>query len=232
MDEEKDALETQDTPGEGQEKANDAEAQKLRSWLGRVEKEGKVTKALLQQINDRLETLGQARVAPQESEKGKDPVNDALYEQMYSGDFMGALDKWHTIKAQGMAQLQRVQEKQLLSALEGMADKPMFGDISGEVVEKAKKMVADGARPTDAARMAYNETVNEHLLNTITNGGANTAALSMLGTGSKKGKERAPAALPEKFEKACQRDIQAGLFKDKGEWIAALSPKIRAELGV
>jgi hypothetical protein len=212
----------------------DDDAQKLKSWLGRVEKTGKdnsdAMTALTESFNEKFQNITDLLQSQSTPKAEPNAVNEALREKLLGDNPMEGLEFYDKIKTDAQTNLNAMKERKLNAAFDVVKDHPR---MSEDVKAEAKKMVSNGIDPNSAVQMAVLKAENKHdkgILSQIKE--KNPTVLEMLEPGNPKAGVKPESKLPPNFEAACQRDIAAGTFKDRDEYIKFLDPKIRDSLGL
>lgn len=202
--------------------------QYLGSWLGRI-----VANQINEKVLPHIAKQESAPVAqqPVEQDEALKKFNDKVSEKLFSGDAVGAMEMVLALKERARTNLTQMQNINLLKSITTYADQPYYEDVQQTMQQKAKELVASGYPPTAAAKTAYLEAKAEFLEKKI-GGGRETKGIGLSQSGRSAGRSGKPVNLPPAFEKQCARDVADGIYKNREEWVKALSPKVRESLGI
>jgi len=235
-DENEDAQDNQDldtSDNDNQDNVDETEAQKIKSWVGRIEKEGKDTKETLKGISDTLSAISESlerqntRTVNQSPELTK--LNEDWQNRILSGDIVGVLDEYSGLKDN----LSRTRTTETDKAVTTFAEKPFYKELHAKVVEKAHFYAGNGVDPAIAAKMAWHEANDEFKSGVIATVNQHTpSSLEFLKGGKGKKIEESKGRLPTEMKEAAKRDIEAGVFKDEADYIANLSPQLKVTYGL
>ena len=132
--------------------------------------------------------------------------------------------------AEAQSNLKNLKEKRLNTALDKVKEHPR---MSEDVKAEAQTMVNNGVDPNTAVQMAVLRAENKHQGGILTQiKEKNPTVLEMLNPGNPKGGDKPEGKLPPSFEKACQRDIADGTFKDRADYIKHMDPGMKQSLGL
>lgn len=254
-----DAQDTGDQNQQGNAADPNTELQRIRSWLGRVEKSVKDLGALgpaVTQLSDAVKALQAGNGANNQNHIPANPVadmaakrnpqsplpssleafNEDLYRQMMEGDVMGALQRATDVMQEAQTKLRDTKRKQVDDSVSSLTSDPVLKDFLSQHSDNVKKTAYTyaerGYSPLDAVKLAVAnielDARKEAALNP--DNPVNTGMLEP-GRGGK-GPQSADKKLPPQFEAAYQRDKEKGLFKDRNEYIANLSPRVREQFGI
>jgi hypothetical protein len=211
-------------------KGEEDEAQKLRSWLGRVEKTTKDHGAEMAEIKGSLQEIASLLQTQHTPKAEPNAVNERLREMLLGDNPMEGLEFYDNIKTEAQKNLSALKQKRLNEAFGKMKDHPM---LSEDVKKEAQSMVNNGIDPGTAVQMAVlkaENTQKDGILTKIKE--QNPTILDMLGPGNPKAGVKPEGKLPPTYEKACQKGIADGTFKDREEYIKLLDPNLRQSLGI
>jgi len=159
-----------------------------------------------------------------------DNFNQEVMSKWMAGDALGAYNMLQDVSNRAKNNLTQKQKSETDKFVVSHAEKPYYKDIFKEMQTMAHDLVDQGYPPQAAADAAYAKTSLAHL-EKIKAGDSDTGDLGML-EGGKKTKTAKKPVLPPQFKDACERDIEAGLFKDEQDWIANLAPNVRKAHGL
>jgi len=202
---------------------NEEQEQYIGSWLGRI-----VSKQFDEKVTPMLQEL-KPSAPPPPSPNVVEDFNKSLQDMIFSGDVVGAFERYSTAKAQQETNLTQAQETATNKAITTYSEDPLYKEIYDDVKERANKLVKDGFPPIPAARTAMAEVKAGYLERKLT--GDPEGSLGMLGGGIRTKTTKA-VKLPPEFKAACAKGIKDGLWKDEKEYIADLSPRVKAKLGI
>jgi hypothetical protein len=154
-----------------------------------------------------------------------DRFNQEVMNKWLAGDALGAYNMLQDVSNKAKTNLTQKQKAETDRFVVGYSEKPYYKDIFKEMQTMAHDLADQGYPPQAAADAAYAKTSLAHL-EKIKAGNSDTGDLGMLEGGKKPPKSK-KLVLPPHFKDACERDIEAGLFKDEQEWIANLAPNVR-----
>jgi len=216
-----------------QEKAKDRpftpeQEQFLGSWMGRIVKK-QLDENVLPHIKQR-DTVTPPIMNDQDDALKK--FNEKVQEKLFSGDAVGAMDMVLQLKERASRNLSETKKMNILRGITTYADQPYYEDIHEEMKKSADARVAEGW-PVDAAlKASYSEAKAAYLERKLTGGKDDGGGFSLAGGGRQSTSRDKVVKLPPQFEAQCKRDIQDGVYKTREEWIKALSPKVKAHLGI
>jgi hypothetical protein len=220
---------TQDQGGDKGQKQRftKEDEQQISSWVGRI-----VAKQLDEKV---MPHLRQTPSAPAQSTVNQDDMmkafNEKVQEKLFSGDSVGAIEMVMNLKERVKQNVTQTQSMNLMRGITTYSDKPYYEDIQSEMQKIARERISEGY-PVDAAlKVGYAEAKSSFLENKI-GGGGDHKGLGLSGGGRPAQRGKGPTKLPEAFELACARDIADGLYKNRDEYIKALSPKIKEAYGI
>jgi hypothetical protein len=197
--------------------------QYLGSWFGRI---------VAKQIEDKVLPLVQQKqdndqqILPTGSgNEAIDRFNQDVMNKWLAGDALGAYNMLQDVSNKARTNLTQKQKTETDRLVVGYSEKPYYKDIFKDMKTMAHDLVGQGYPPQAAVDLAYSKASLSHLEKTKS-GDTDTENLGML-EGGKKTKTAKKLVLPPHFKDACERDIEAGLFKDEQEWIANLAPSVR-----
>jgi len=202
---------------------NEKQLQQMYSASGRI-----ISKQFEEKILPMLQELKPQTPQTQTPSAGED-FNKSLQDMIFSGDVVGAFERYSTAKAQQETNLTQAQETATNKAITTYSEDPLYKEIYDDVKERANKLVKDGFPPIPAARTAMAEVKAGYLERKLT--GDPEGSLGMLGGGIRTKTTKA-VKLPPEFKAACAKGIKDGLWKDEKEYIADLSPRVKAKLGI
>lgn len=200
----------------------------LGSWMGRIIKK-QFDENIVPHLKAR-DTVVPPVVNDQDDSLKK--FNEKVSEKLFSGDAVGALDMVLQLKDRANKNLTETKKMNVLKGLTTFADRPYYEDIHADMQKLTNEKVSQGW-PVDAALNAsYAEAKASFLESKIKGGDGDGGGLNLSGGGRQDTKRDKVVKLPPQFEAQCKRDISDGLYKNRDEWIAALSPKVKAHLGI
>jgi len=229
--EEKD-LEKKDLP-ENQDKDKDKDKGKpftpeqeqfVGSWLGRMVKKN-VEETIVPMIK---ETLGQrqAHIPQGDSSDILKKFNDEIADDLFGGNAVGAIQKVLNALDASKTQLTKQQTIQVDKAITSFSEDPLYKDIYQDVKQIAHERAGKGYPADAAADYAFTKAKLNYMEKKSSPDGEGGFNLS---DGGRATRQTKTPKLPPEFKKSCERDIAKGLFKNEAEYIAALSPAIRAK---
>lgn len=193
--------------------------QQLATLTGRIVA-NQIEEKIMPTLNN-LQTLPETPAAPSP---------DASYqERIFAGDVEGVVTD---IMAKGTRKATAAQQQVTIDTKKAIADlseRPFYKDTLTEIETETAKYVAAKYPPKAAAELGYQVAKANHLESQLEDRGQN---LSMSTGGSGNRNRPVKVKLPKEFEAACERDIAKGVFKDRDEFIAKLSPEIRQRYGM
>ena len=208
-----------------QDEVPDNIKQYFKSGFGRLQAE----------LNTRLDELNQnlnrgqqfqQQFGGQQQANPVQKINDMLAEKFYSGDMFGFLELYNNIKTNQRQYMNQAQETNLKRAFLNFKDKEGFESVFPEMEKRARELVAKGHAPEAAAELGYLNAFLDYK-----NGKLPAHNLGLMGGGRRTpGKKRQPE-LPSEYKRIMDRGIRDGIFKDKDDYIASLSPQTRKQLG-
>lgn len=252
MAEESTALKQQDTGDEDTKgsflKGDDKDMHRLSSAIGRLFTEVGTTKKNQEEILKTLADLKESGKASREERRaemipnpqgdsGIAKLNERFAEQILQGNVIGVLDEYNKLLSASKENLSRMNKQKLDRAVDDISkNSKVFPEIKASVLQTATLLIDRGYSPEDAVAHAYEKHRADYLERKLTppEEELNPDSLDLLkgGKGSQSAGGEQGGKLPPKWEEACQRDIKAGIFKDRKEFLANLSPKIRATFGI
>ena len=212
--------------------------QKTKSWLGRLEASIKETGASQKQIAETLNALTERLERPQHQSSGPDnlkALNEQLQDMVLSGNVTEALDTYLNLRNEADTKISSANQSKADQAIASLRDTPFFANIEGSVRDTASKYLKMGKDPETAVSLAYNKHRGDYLAGIVaTVSKTNPASLEFL-SGGKGDKEKTSGGhtgkFPDKLEAAYQRD-KGKLWKDRKEFISAMSPQVREAHGI
>lgn len=220
-------------------KGDGKDIHRLKSWVGRLEADRKKDREILQSIASKLDGLNRPAAEPDKPTfQGNDErakFNEKLHEMILDGKVVEAMEIVNEVNRKAQDLQRRHAEKQFDAAISSIAEDPVVKneDTGKKVREMARGYMEKGLGANEAVRLAKAEVESAVLRHMIESGNARPGALEMLG-GPGTGKPAAAQEdkLPPQFEEAYQKAKKKGLFKDRKEYIGALSPMVRQEFGL
>ena len=199
--------------------------EQLATLVGRISKK---------QLDENVIPLIQARreepIQPQPAQNDAiKAFNETLQQKIFDGDVLGAIQMATDVQTRARDTLTKTQVREVEKNIVSFSDKPFYKDIHSDMDKIAKEAIAQGVPPDWAAEHAYHKALSDHL-----SGSRNSnedGSLDMIGGGKQRKTTKEPK-LPDNFKAAFERDKDRGLVKDEKEWIALLSPKVRAQIGI
>ena len=252
MAEESAALKNQDTADEDIKgsflKGDDKDMHRMSSAIGRLFTEVGTTKKNQEMILKTLTDLKEGQKASQDGRRaemipnptgdsGIAKLNEQFTERILRGDVIGVLDEYGKLMSSAKENLSRMNKQKMDRAVEEVSkNSKVFPEIKANVLQTATLLIDRGYSAEDAVAHAYEKHRADYLEKKFTPSEEefNPDSLDLLkgGRGSQSAGGEQGGKLPPKWEEACQRDIKAGIFKDRKEWLSSLSPKIKATFGL
>jgi hypothetical protein len=152
-------------------------------------------------------------------------------EKLFAGDAVGAMEMVMNLKENTKRNMTETQSLNLMKGLTTYSDKPYYEDIQPDMQKIAKERLSEGYPVVAALKSAYAEAKSNFLENKLGGGDRDNKGLNLSGGGKQPQRGGKVLKLTPEFEKACERDIKDGLYKDKEAWIKGLSPQVKARLG-
>jgi len=224
-------------------KGDDKDMHRISSALGRALKDlGEQKKTnqqlagVVQNLASKLDEIGttqQYQPPKNTNPSSLDKLNEQWQERILSGDVMGVVNDINKFNQQAQDNLVKMNRKKVDSIMGSLKEQPLFDDIADKVKESAYTLVSSGYSAEDATSYAYEKARADRqaeLLASLETQSPGT--LETLRGGKRTPPPKEEGKLPPNAEKACQRDIAEGLFKDRKEWIDNLSPQLRVQYGV
>jgi hypothetical protein len=199
--------------------------QYLGSWMGRI-----IAKQLDEKVLPHIRQPQQ--VVPQvNQDDAMKKYNEEVQNKIFSGDAVGAVEMVLNLKEKAKQNLSQMQNMNLLRGLTTYADQPYYEDIHPAMQNLAKEKIAEGWPVEAALKASYSEAKASFLETKLTSGDRENSGLSLSGGGRQSQRSKV-VKLPPAFEAQCNRDISDGIYKNREEWIKALSPKVRERIGI
>ena len=199
--------------------------QYIGSWMGRI-----IKKQFEENVIPHLNRPAPAPPAMEQDEALK-KFNEKVQEKLFSGDAVGAMDMVLNLKERAKQNLTENQNINLMRGLTTFSDKPYYEDIQPEMQKLAKSKVGQGWPVQAALESSYAEAKASFLETRLSGGEKEHGTLGLTGGGRQAARTKSDK-LPPNFEKACARDIADGIYKNRGEWIKGLNPKVKEQLGL
>ena len=220
---------TEDLPGE-QDKGKDKpftpeQEQYMGSWMGRIIKK-QIEESIVPLVN---QVASKPTYSPQnDSGDVLKKFNDEISEQLYT-DPVAAIQKViNAIKA-SETQLTKAQTVQVDKAITSFSEDPLYKDIYQDVKAIAHERAGKGYPADAAADYAFTKAKLNYMEKK--SGPGDEGGFDLSDGGRQTRNTKAPK-LPLEFKKAYERDKSKGLFKNEAEYIAGLSPAIRAKYDI
>ena len=161
-----------------------------------------------------------------ENQVDTEKLNEQLSNKLFGGDVNGTVRD--IIKKVNDEDKIVVQEKQKLitAEMEKFADQPLYKETEDSIKKIANEAIAKGFPPAPAVEMAYEKAGRQYLQN------KDPEYKLGMSSGSKPQKRTKTAKMPSELKAAAARDIADGFFKDEAEYLAELSPAMKAKYGV
>jgi len=220
-------------------KGDEKDMDRISSAIGRLFAGQKDTSETLKVIASKLDNIGnvperfEPQVMPQQQD-GLTALNEKLQEKILNGNVVDALDEYLGLLETAKASQSRANTNAVNKLLSGLEGQPYYDDIKDNASKLAHDYVGKGLAPTQAVELAYAKSTADFstgLLATLNS--QDPKRLEMLKGGkSFKTPSDDKGKLPDRLEKAMQRDISDGLFKDRNEWIANLDPRVKTQYGL
>ncbi len=219
--ESEEVVDTQEADQQEEVGFNEKQLQQMFSATGRI-----VKKQIEESVMPMLQTL-----QPQAQPGGDalDDLNQNLQTKMFEGDIVGVINEVVGMREKAATSAKGQQDVETKKAIASMSDRPYYKDTYPEIEKLTSDYVTAGYPPAAAADAAYQKAKGQHLERQLS--GNTDVNLGVSGSGRRQGRTSTPK-LPEAFKKAAERDIAAGHFKDEADYIANLSPDIRAKYGM
>lgn len=194
--------------------------QYIGSWLGRM-----VAKQLEEKVLPAITEKIPPQQPPQPQENIYEKFNEEVSGQIFTDPY-GAFKRMMDVYQGTQNNLSKTQKTLVDKSLLTYSKTPYYKDIFSNMQKIAHDAVGQGFPPEAAAEYAFQKARADHL-------DKSTAPenLDMLSGGISR-KQRKPVKLPPQFQKAFERDRDAGIFKTEQEFVDNLSPKVRQELGI
>ena len=219
----------QDLPGE-QDKGKDKpfspeQEQFLGSWMGRIIKK-QIEESIVPLVN---QAASRPAYSPQnDSSDVLKKFNEEVSEQLFT-DPVAAIQKVMKAIDASKTQLTNAQTVQVDKAITSFSEDPLYKDIYQDVKAIAHERAGKGYPADAAADYAFTKAKLNYMEKKSGPGDEGGFDLS---DGGRQTRLTKTPKLPPEFKKACDRDIAKGLFKNQAEFIAALSPAIRAKYDI
>jgi hypothetical protein len=185
--------------------------EKLTSHFGRI-----VTKQFEEKFMPKIEAN---QVDPEK-------LNEQLSNKLFGGDVNGTvreiIEKYDNEKKSVMTEKQKL----ITEEMEKFADKPLYKETEDTIRKIADEALAKGFPPAPAVEMAYEKAGRQYLQN------KDPEYKLGMSTGGAPPKRTKNAKMPRELKEAAERDIRDGFFKDEKEYLAELSPQMKAKYGV
>ena len=199
--------------------------QYIGSWMGRIIKkqfEESIVPLITESVNRRPTRL------QDESSDVLKKFNEELSEQLFT-DPIGAIQKAVRAIEESKTQLTKSQTVQVDKAITSYSEEPLYKDIYQDMKQIAHERAGKGYPSEAAAEYAFTKAKLNHIERMAApdnEGGLN------LTDGGRPNRQTKTPKLPPEFKKAYERDKAKGLFKTEAEYIAALSPHVRAKYDI
>ena len=197
--------------------------EQLATLVGRISKK---------QLDENVMPLLQQRREEPSPAQHSDAIktfNEQLQQKIFEGDVLGAIQMATDVQNRAKDTLTRGQLNEVDRKIISYAEKPFYKDIHSDMDKIAKEAITQGVPPEWAVEHAYHKALATHLSGN--RGSDGDGSLDMVSGGKPHKREGKEPKLPDNFKAACERDIAKGLYKNEKEWVAALSPTIKAQYG-
>jgi len=219
----------QDLPG-GQDKGKDKpfspeQEQYIGSWMGRIIKK-QIEESIVPLVN---QAASRPTYSPQnDSGDVLKKFNEEVSEQLFT-DPVAAIQKVMRAIDASKTQLTNAQTVQVDKAITSFSEDPLYKDIYQDVKAIAHERAGKGYPADAAADYAFTKAKLNYMEKKSSPGDEGGFSLS---DGGRSIRTTKTPKLPQEFKKAAARDIAKGLFKNEAEYIAGLSPAIRAKYDI
>lgn len=193
------------------------------SWLGRIVKK-QIDDSIVPLIQNAQPRPGQNAGNPNDVLKN---FNERLSEKLFT-DPLGAIQEAVSAIDESKTQLSKTQAVQVDKAITSYSEDPLYKDIYQDMKEIAHSAAKEGYPPGPAAKYAFAQAK----ANFLEKGSRGSEDGLDFADGGRPSKTVKIPKLPAEFKKAAARDIAKGLFKNEADYIANLSPNIRAKYGI
>ena len=218
-------LPPEDSGQEQEEEAegfNEKQLQQMYSATGRI-----ISKQFEEKIVPMMQEMT-PKTPVEQPQTVTDDFNKSLQDMIFSGDVIGAFDRYNTAKEQQETNLTQQQETETNKAITSHSEDPYYKEIYDDVKTKASDLVKNGYPPIPAAATAMAVVKASYLETKLT---GDTGNLAMSG-GGKRTVTTKGTKLPPEYKAVCAKGIQDGLWANEKEYIADLSPRVKTNLGI
>ena len=219
----------QDLP-DGQEKEkpfklDKEQEQYFGSWMGRLIKK-QIEESIVPLVN---QAANRPAYSPQnDSGDVLKKFNEEVSEQLFT-DPVAAIQKVMRAIDASKTQLTNAQTVQVDKAITSFSEDPLYKDIYQDVKAIAHERAGKGYPADAAADYAFTKAKLNYMEKKSVPGDEGGFDLS---DGGRQTRNTKAPKLPLEFKKAYERDKAKGLFKNEAEYIAGLSPAIRAKYDI
>lgn len=182
---------------------------------------GRIVKSQFEEAN--VPAQQQTEAPPQQGVMEK--FTSDIQEEIFT-DPVSAIRKVVGVLDNAKANLTSTQTVATDKAITAFSEDPDYKDCFTDAQKIARKAVSEGLPPVAAARLGFMEAKAKHL-----EPNPDATNLGMIGSGKQTKLTKQPT-LPAQFKKQAAKDIAKGVFKNEDEYIAALSPNIRAKYDI
>lgn len=202
---------------------NETQLQQMYSASGRI-----ISKQFEEKIVPMLqEFTPKAPAAP--APNATEDLNKQLQDQIFAGDVIGAFDRYSDLKKTAETNRSNQQDVETNKAITTYSKDPLYKELYDDATKIAGDLVKNGFPPGPAARTAFAEAKASHFERKQS--GDSAGSLSMTTSGVRTTTTKT-VKLPPAFKKACAKGIVDGLWQDEKEYVAELSPTVKAKLGI
>jgi len=199
--------------------------QYLGSWMGRIIKR-QIEESIVPLVN---KVESRPVYAPQnESREVLKKFNEEVSEQLFT-DPVAAIQKVIRAIDASKTQLTKSQTVEVNKAITSFSEEPLYKDIYQDIKAIAHERAGKGYPADAAADYAFTKAKLNYIEKRSAPG--EEGGLDLLDGGRQTRPSKTPK-LPLEFKKAYERDRSKGLFKSEADYIANLSPAIRAKYDI
>lgn len=201
--------------------------QQIASMVGRI-----VANQLQEKVVPLVQSQGAKTVNPTAPEVPSNlkELNETLQNMIFEGKVTDAFQTYINLQSQASQDASTRKNAEIKRALTGFAEDPNYKALYVDAESRALRLGAQGYPAIAAAHQAMAEAKAAHFEKVATTRGEDDDMKLGMSTGSGgKGTRNTKSKIDKTpFKAAAARDIAAGVFKDEAEYIAHLSPEIRA----
>ena len=225
-------------PGNDPDKGKDP-IQQIKSWVGRVEAQGKEDRGTMKEIMKTLQAIREntAAQAPRSNDVPMNPdlkvLNDELQNEILTGNVVQALDRYVSLREQATTRISEANREKAERAIGALEGQPFFDQVRDHVRKTAMENIGQGMPPEVAVQLAWHKNRADFASGLIATISEKNPNLNLLKGGKGMGDDGSGGKgdkLPDHLERAFERDKKAGVFKDRKEYIASMSPQLKADL--